>query len=40
MYGSDYSRKKAISTINNTETTKYYSGIYEKSITLGQSKEG
>jgi RHS repeat-associated protein len=39
MYGSDYSRKKAISTINNTETTKYYSGIYEKSITLGQTKE-
>ena len=27
MYGSDYSRKKAISTIDNTETTKYYSGI-------------
>jgi hypothetical protein len=31
--------RKAISTINNTETTKYYSGIYEKSITLGQTKE-
>lgn len=34
LYGSDYSRKKSVINVNNVETVKFYSGIYEKSITF------
>jgi hypothetical protein len=38
-YGTDHSRKKSVTTTDSLETTRYYSGGYEKVVTLNQTKE-
>ena len=38
-YGTDYARKKTVTTINSNQTTRYYSGAYEKIVNSSGTRQ-